>query len=86
MIVDSIEGAIYRVCLVIEGREHRLLDVDGKTFQRRSVTHVREGLRDLPVGTMTLRHSSAYDEMVGQCNREGSNMLLVPLANEPDPV
>lgn len=86
VIVDSIEGAIYRVSVLIDGLEHRLLDVDGKTFQRKSVTHVREALQGVAVENMTLRHSSAYDEMIGQGCRERPNTMQVPLAKEPGQV
>lgn len=85
-IVDSIEGSIYRLSVLVDGREQRVLDVDGKTFQRRSVTHVREALRDVPVAKMTLRQHSAYDEMIGHGARAQPNTLEVPLAVAADEV
>jgi len=83
-IVYSIEGSIYRVHVVLEGRELRLLDRDGRSFQRRSANHVREGLRDCAIGTLTLRQSSAYDEMIGQAVREDANTLAVSLGVDPE--
>ncbi len=79
-ILYSIEGSIYRLSVVVDGHEQRVLDTDGKTFQRRSVTHVREALRDVAVARMTLRQHSAYDEMIGQGERLQANTLTVPLA------
>ena len=45
-------------------------------------------LQVLPVGTITLRHESAYDEMIGQPSRESSNALEVNLSHEmyPEPI
>jgi hypothetical protein len=83
-IVYSIEGSIYRVHVLLEGRELRLLDRDGRSFQRRSTNHVREGLRDCAIGKLTLRQSSAYDEMIGQGVREDANTLAVPLGVDPE--
>ena len=83
-IVYSIEGSIYRVSVLVEGRELRLLDADGKVFQRRSATHVREGLRDCAIGTMTLRQHSAYDEMIGHPVRPDANTLEVALGVDPE--
>jgi hypothetical protein len=34
---------------------------------------------------MVLRHSSAYDEMIGQPHREESNALEVRIARDPYP-
>ncbi|MEE4147192.1 MAG: DUF6482 family protein [Halieaceae bacterium] len=83
-IVYSIEGSIYRVNVLLEGRELRLLDLDGKAFCRRSTTHVREGLRGCAIGTMTMRQQSAYDEMIGQGTRAQPNTLEVGLGVDPD--
>ncbi len=83
-IVYSIEGSIYRVSVLVEGRELRLLDLDGKAFQKRSVTHVREALRECAIGTLTLRQHSAYDEMIGQAVRSQANTLEVRLGVDPE--
>jgi len=83
-IVYSIEGSIYRVNVLLGGRELRLLEADGKAFQRRSVNHVREGLRDCAIATLTLRQHSAYDEMIGQAVRCQANTLEVALGVNPE--
>lgn len=76
---------MYQVTLVIEGREHLLVEQDGRPFRRHSLQRVREALQGLPVGSLSLRHQSAYDEMIGQPLREGSNALEVPLSLEGCP-
>jgi hypothetical protein len=83
-IVYSIEGSIYRVHVLLQGREVRLLDRDGRSFHRRSANHVREGLRDCAIGTLTLRQSSAYDEMIGQVVGGHANTLVVALGVDPE--
>lgn len=86
IIVHSIEGSIYRVSVVVEGRELRLLERDGKTFQRRSVTHVRDALRECAIASMVLRQQSAYDEMIGHAPRADCNTLEVSLAVDPEQI
>jgi hypothetical protein len=83
-ILYSIEGSIYRVNVLLEGREIRLLEADGKTFQRRSANHVREALRDCAIRKLTLRQHSAYDEMIGQSVRVQANTLEVSLGVDPE--
>ena len=83
-ILHSIEGSIYRVSVLLEGREIRLLEADGKAFQRRSANHVREALRECPIRTLILRQHSAYDEMIGQAVRAGANTLEVSLGLDPE--
>ena len=83
-IVQSIEGSIYRVSILLDGRELRLLEADGKPFSRRSATHVREALRDCAIGTLTMRQQSAYDEMIGQAVRSRANTLEVTLGVDPE--
>ncbi len=83
-ILYSIEGSIYRVSVLLEGREKRLLEADGKAFQRRSANHVREALRECAIRTLTLRQHSAYDEMIGQAVRAQANTLEVCLGVDPE--
>ena len=82
-VVHSIEGSIYRLSVVIDGREERVLDSDGKAFRRRSIEEVREALQGTCVEKLVLRQQSAYDEMIGQSVRLEANTLEVQLAPAP---
>ena len=79
-VVHSIEGSIYRLSVVVDGREMRVLDRDGKAFRRRSMPEVREALQGTCVEGLVLRQQSAYDEMIGQSVRLEANTLEVHLA------
>ena len=72
--------------LEADGQEHLLVEKDGSTFRRHSLQQVREALQTLPVASLRLRHQSAYDEMIGQPAREGSNALEVTLSLELYPM
>ena len=85
MVIHSLDQALYQVTLVIDEREHLLVENNGKTFRRHSLQQVREALQTLPVASLVLRQQSAYDEMIGQPVREGSNVLEVPLSLEQYP-
>jgi hypothetical protein len=82
MVVHSLDMALYQVTGKIDGQEYLLSENDGKVFRRRALTQVREALRLLPLAKLSLRQSSAYDEMIGQPVREGDNTLEVPLSLE----
>ena len=62
-----------------------LAENDGSVFRRRALSQVREALQLLPVAKLSLRQSSAYDEMIGQPLREADNTLEVPLALDAYP-
>ncbi len=85
VVIHSLDQALYQVTLVIDEREHLLVENNGKTFRRHSLQQVREALQTLPVASLVLRQHSAYDEMIGQPVREGSNALEVPLSLEQYP-
>ena len=85
VVIHSLDQALYQVTLVIDEREHLLVENNGKTFRRHSLQQVREALQTLPVASLVLRQQSAYDEMIGQPVREGSNALEVPLSLEQYP-
>ena len=82
VVVHSLEQALYQATVKVDDKEHLLTENNGKTFRRRSLSEVREALQVLPIDRVTLRQSSAYDEMVGQPLRESDNTLEVPLSME----
>ena len=85
VIIHSLDQALYQVTLLIDGEEYLLLENAGRPFRRHSLGKVRKALQNLPVASLTLRQQSAYDEMIGQPNREGPNTLEVPLSLADDP-
>ena len=86
--IHSLEQALYQVTVLLPAGPHLLVDKKGKTIRTRSLQQMREILQVLPVNTITLRHQSAYDEMIGQPPRESSNALEVKLSHEmyPEPI
>ena len=86
--IHSLEQALYQVTVALPSGPHLLVDKKGKAISSRSLQKIREMLQVLPVGTITLRHESAYDEMIGQPQRESSNALEVNLSHEmyPEPI
>lgn len=85
MVVHSLDMALYQVTVKIDGQEYLLSENDGKVFRRRALTQVREALRLLPLAKLSLRQTSAYDEMIGQPMREADNTLEVPLSLDAYP-
>ena len=78
--IHSLDGALYHVTVAWEGAQRVLVDDDHRPLRYRSLQAAREALRGLPVASVTLSQRSAYDEMIGQPPREGSNALALPLA------
>ena len=79
-VVHSIEGSIYQLSVIVDGREVGVVDRDGKIFKRRCIQEVREALQGSRVEELVLRQHSAYDEMIGQSVRLEDNTLEVSLA------
>ena len=81
-VVHSLDGSLYQVTVRTWCGEHLLVEDDGRPFRRHSLNAVREALRDMPVTSMVLRQRSAYDEMIGQPMRTGSNEMEIPVSRE----
>ena len=83
--IHSLEQALYQVTVALPSGPHLLVDKKGKTLLSRNLQSMREMLQTLPVRSITLRHESAYDEMVGQPIRESSNALEAKLSHDMYP-
>lgn len=81
VIVHSLNFALYQVSIVIDGEEHYVLDKQGLLLKSHHKLALQAVFEKLNVGSMRLRHQSAYDEMIGQPIRENANTLDVPLGN-----
>ncbi len=85
VIIHSLDQALYQVTVIVDGATRLLVDENGRAIRHRNLQGVREMLQALPVTTITLRHESAYDEMIGQPARQQSNALEVNLSTLDDP-
>ncbi len=85
--IHSLEQALYQVTVALTSGPHLLVDHHGKTVRSRSLQSMREMLQTLPVRTITLRHESAYDEMIGQPVKQSNNTLEISLSHDlyPEP-
>jgi hypothetical protein len=86
--IYSLDPALYQVTVWIDDVEQVLVESDGRALRRHSLTAMREALQTLPLEKLTLKQTSAYDEMIGQPRREGDNTLELPLSMDiyPPPV
>jgi hypothetical protein len=85
LIIHSIDMAGYQATVVIDRHEHLLMGHNDKPLSHQSLMHMREALQSMPVATISLRHQSAYDEMINQPQRQHANTLEVPLSLDPYP-
>ena len=79
VIVLSIDLALYQVSVLMNGEEHLLSDSLGKPLRAHNTLDIEALFEGYNVQNMVLRHESAYDEMVNQPVRQGSNRMEVPL-------
>lgn len=79
IVIHSIDGMLYQAYADIEGEEFLVVDEQGKAVRRNNKISLQEEFDSQACQKMMLRHQSAYDEMIGQPVREGSNQLEVSL-------
>ena len=66
--------------MVIHSQQYRVVDDNDKPYVKSSVELIKKDLKDCQIANMALVHQSAFDEMVGQPDRESSNAIRVPLS------
>lgn len=81
VIIDSLEQALYRVEVIVDGDFFYLLEKPGKNLTRRSIIDIQKLFISCYVKEIFLRHTSAYDEMIGLSEEGSDNELLVPVGN-----
>jgi len=81
VVLESLEQALYRVVIEVDGQEYYVLEKPNKTLTRRSIVAVQELLQPYIIGEMYLSHQSAYDEMIGHEVNHHGNELLVPIGD-----
>lgn len=83
--IRSLDLALYQAEVELAGRTRLLCDEVGRPLRFRSLQAAREAVAPLAARSLQLIQQSAYDEMIGQPPREGSNAMAVPLAPLPHP-
>jgi len=80
VVIQSLDPALFQLRVELDGREHTVYDDSGRRpLSWRSLAEVRAALQGLAIERLLLRHTSAYDEMIGHPPGSG-NLLEVPLA------
>lgn len=80
LIIRSLDLALYQAEVSLAGGHRLLCDDAGKPLRFRTLEAARAALAPLSAGSLQLLQQSAYDEMIGQPDREQANTLAVPLA------
>lgn len=81
VIVESLEQALYRVTLEVDGQRYFLTESPGKSLTRRSTLEILVLFKSMVIDELYLKHTSPYDEMIGLQEGDYDNELLVPLGN-----
>ncbi|HDM8195349.1 TPA: hypothetical protein P0E36_001472 [Vibrio harveyi] len=79
LVIHSLDLALYQVSVLVDGEEHFVTDDKGKFLRAHSILELQKQCRNLKTNKQVLRQQSAYDEMVGQPSRSGTNELEVLL-------
>ncbi len=78
VVVHSIELALYQVSVVIDGIEVYVKETEDKFLRFNNPIEIQRAFSKIPYKKMVLRHTSAYDEMVGHDYEKGDNAMEVP--------
>ena len=81
LIYHSVDLSLYQVSAMINGEEHYIIDRKKKFLRASNIIDLQKLLKDVKAKETVLRHTSAYDEMVGGPDKTASNLLEVPLAD-----
>lgn len=84
-IIESLDPALYRLLVLVEGEEVLVTEKNGTSLVKRNQNDLRELLAPFAIASLVLRHQSAYDEMIGQPVRSESNRLEIPLGKNVMP-
>ncbi|MDF1763721.1 MAG: DUF6482 family protein [Oleibacter sp.] len=79
VIIHSLDLSLYQASIMIDDQERIVCDSKGKLLKSTNKLEMQALFTSLPVKKMVLRHQSAYDEMVNQPTRQGSNLMEVPI-------
>jgi hypothetical protein len=79
LIYHSIDLSLYQVSAVIDGNEHYVTDRKSKLLRGLNLSELQKIMKLVKAKSSVLRHTSAYDEMIGGPDKNNSNMLEVPI-------
>ena len=82
LVIRSVDLSLYIALAEVAGDEYLITNNDGSTLKTRNLLEMKQAVTGLSFGELVLKQESAYDEMVGQPCREGSNALEVGLSAE----
>ena len=81
LVIHSVDLSLYQASAFIDGQEHFITDNKGALLRSRSLVELQKQLREVSANESVLRHTSAYDEMIGGADKPATNALEVPLAD-----
>ena len=81
LIFHSVDLSLYQVSAIIDGEEHYITDDKRVLLKSINLIELQKLLRQVSANETVLRHTSAYDEMIGGCEKPSTNALEVPLAD-----
>ncbi|MCG9676843.1 DUF6482 family protein [Vibrio sp. Isolate24] len=79
LIIHSLDLSLYQASVVIDEEEYYVADEQGQILKALSVVEMQKKCSKLNVTKQFLRHTSAYDEMVGTPVSNFSNALEILL-------
>ena len=83
--IRSLDLSLYLAEVELGGQRQVICHDDGRPLRAVNLVAMREMLQGLQIESLVLVQESAYDEMIGQPARLGSNALEVPLSLEAQP-
>ena len=81
LIFHSVDLSLYQASAIIDGQEHYITDEKGVLLRSINLVELQKHLREVSASKTVLRHTSAYDEMIGAAEKPATNALEVPLAD-----
>ena len=81
LIFHSVDLSLYQVSAIIDGEEQYITDNKAVLLRSTNLIELQKLLRKVTADKTVLRHTSAYDEMIGGPEKGATNALEVPLAD-----
>ncbi|MCF2858557.1 DUF6482 family protein [Pseudoalteromonas sp. SMS1] len=81
IVANSLDVALYNLIACVGDAEYIVVDSNGEAIRARNPLELQKLVQHIDYQKMTIRHQSAYDEMIGQPTRQGSNQLEVPFGD-----
>ena len=81
LVLHSVDLSLYQASAIIDGEEQYITDDKGALLRSRSLLDLQKLLREVSANQSVLRHTSAYDEMIGGAEKPDTNALEVPLVD-----